>query len=158
MADAHDSAGADSLLIRNGDVRLGVELTGAEREESLRRGGDGRVAEFRGGWLSASHGANDELDLSGTALTLCARLRDPSGEWSGPLFSKHGGHARLSYNLFATTLHGEMAIGFELGTDFKSQPLQVSFPVAHLDATAWHDVIVRKRKGPPVGRWACGAD
>ena len=59
------------------------------------------------------------------------------------MFSKHGGHARLSYNLFATTLHGKMSIGFELGTDFRPQPLQVSFPIERLDATAWHDVIVR---------------
>ena len=143
MSDAHDSAGPDSVLSRSGEVTFGVELAGQEREESLRRGGDGKVAEFRGGWLSAGQGTNGELSLSGTALTLCARLRDPSGKWSGPLFSKHGGHARLSYNLFATSLHGKMSIGFELGTDFKPQPLQVSFPIERLDATAWHDVIVR---------------
>lgn len=143
MADEHDRAGADSVLARQGDVQLGVALRGQEREESLRRDGDGKVADLRGGWLSAGSGTNGELNLSGTTLTLCARLRDPSGQCSGPLFSKHGGHARLSYNLFATTLQGKMAIGFELGTDFKSPPLQVSFPTERLDATAWHDVIVR---------------
>ena len=74
--------------------------------------------------------------VSGTALTFCARLRDPFGKWSGPFFSKHGGHARLSCNLFATTLHGKMSIGFELDTDFKSKPLQVSFPMQRLDARA----------------------
>lgn len=143
LADEHDTAGADSVLTRNGEVTFGVELAEQEREDSLRRGGDGKVAGFRGGWLSAGQGTNGELSFTGTALTLCARLRDPSGKWSGPLFSKHGGHAQLSYNLFATTLHGKMSIGFELGTDFKPQPLQVSFPIERLDATAWHDVIVR---------------
>ena len=143
LADQHDTAGADSVLQPNGDVLFGVELEGREREESLQRGGNGKVADFRGGWLSAGQGNQGELNLSGTAMTFCARLRDPSGKWSGPIFSRHGGHARLSYNLFATTLHGRMAIGFELGTDFRPAPLQVSFPIERLDATAWHDVVVR---------------
>lgn len=143
MADEHDSVGTDSALTRKGEVRFGVELAGSEREESLRRGGDGKVADFRGGWLSAGQGANGELNLSSTTLTICVRLRDPSGKWNGPLFSKHGGHTRLSYNLFATTLRGKMSLGFELGTDFKSSPLQLSFPTERLDATAWHDVVVR---------------
>lgn len=143
LADAHDSVGADSALSPQGDLRLGVALEGKEREESLRRGGDGKVADLRGGWLVAGQGTGGELNLTGTALSLCARLRDPSGRWAGPLFSKHGGHGRLSYNLFATTLQGRMAIGFELGTDFKPQPLQISFPTERLDPTAWHDLIVR---------------
>lgn len=143
MADEHDSSTPDSVLSRNGEVTFNRELTGREREESLRRGGDGNVAEFRGGWLSAGQGLNGELNLPGSALTLCVRLRDPSGRWDGPLFSKHGGHQRLSYNLFATTLHGKMSIGFELGTDFRPQPLHVSFPIERLAAAAWHDVIVR---------------
>ncbi|MCX7044505.1 MAG: hypothetical protein NTX50_03330 [Candidatus Sumerlaeota bacterium] len=144
MGDLRDGAGASSALAIHGNVRLGVALQGREREESLRRGGDGMAADFSsGGWLSAGQGADGELNISSAALTLCARLRDPSGKWDGPIFSKHGGHARLSYNLFSTALRGKMAIGFELGTSFKPQPLQVSFPIERLDATAWHDVIVR---------------
>ena len=143
MSDLHDSAGADSALQTNGDVKLGAQLSDAERDESVRRGGDGKAAEFQGGWFAAGHGVDGELNLTGTALTLCLRLRDPSGQWNAPLLSKHGGHARLSYNLFATQFGGKMALGFELGTDFKKQPLQISFPIDRFDATAWHDVIVR---------------
>ncbi|HZJ14934.1 MAG TPA: LamG-like jellyroll fold domain-containing protein [Chthoniobacteraceae bacterium] len=143
MSDLHDNAGADSALQTNGDVKLGVQLGDAERDESARRGGDGKAAEFHGGWFAAGHGADGELNLAGTGLTLCVRLRDPSGQWNAPLLSKHGGHARLSYNLFATRLGEKMAVGFELGTDFKKQPLQISFPTERFDATAWHDVIVR---------------
>lgn len=143
MADEHDRSTPDSALKAHGAVTLNQPLPAPERAESLRRGGDGRIAELQGGWLAAGQGAAGELNITGTALTLCARLRDPSGNWSGPLFSKHGGHGRLSYNLFATTLHGTLSIGFELGTDFKSSPLQLSFPVERLDRTAWHDVVVR---------------
>ena len=38
-------------LAIEGNVKLGVELAGAERKASLRRGGDGRVAQFDGGYL-----------------------------------------------------------------------------------------------------------
>src|SRR5678815_2786782 len=93
MSDLHDNAGADSALQTNGDVKLGVQLGDAERDESARRGGDGKAAEFHGGWFAAGHGADGELNLAGTGLTLCVRLRDPSGQWNAPLLSKHGGHA-----------------------------------------------------------------
>lgn len=145
MADSHDSAGKNSSLTSHGDVRLGVALTGAEREASLRRGGDGMVAEFRGGWLSAGQGADGELNPSGKALTLCVRLRDPSGRWNTPLFSKHGGHNRLTYNLFSTDLGAGTAVGFELGTDHSDRPLQLAIPVARIRPTDWHDIVVRYR-------------
>jgi hypothetical protein len=65
MADARDSVGNRAVLTLHGKVELGVELTSAEREASLRRGGDGRVAQFEGGWLVATKGGNEALNLSG---------------------------------------------------------------------------------------------
>ena len=57
MADSHDSAGANSVLKVEGQVKLGIELEGANREASLARGGDGKVAELAGGWLNPGLGA-----------------------------------------------------------------------------------------------------
>jgi len=99
-----------------GDVKLGIELPAAEREASLRRGGDGKAAWFQGGYLSAGHGADGELNLAGRALTVCLRLCDPTGAWNGPIFSKYGGHENLVYNIFATDLGGRV-LGFELGSE-----------------------------------------
>jgi len=153
MEDLNDTAGKNSHLTPRGDVRVGIELKGEEREASIKRGGDGYVAEFREGYLSAGQGADGELNLEGEALSLCIRLRDASGEWNTPLFSKHGGHNKLVYNLFSTDLGFDtlrtqpkgagVAIGFELGTDWNERPLQVSVPVAMIDPTDWHDVVVR---------------
>ena len=85
MGADKDSAGPGGPLFIKGNVKLGVELTGADREASLRRGGDGRVARFDGGYLRA--GASP-LAVTGKEMTLCVRLKDPTGRWDAPLFSK----------------------------------------------------------------------
>ena len=143
MADMADSAGKNSALKGVGDVALNVALAGDDLAASLKRGGDGKVALFRGGYLDAGQGAENELNLSGTALTLCVRLRLAEGTTDTPIFSKHGGHHKLVYNLFCTNLGGETSLGFELGTDYKDKPLQVSVPLKMIGVTVWHDVIVR---------------
>src|SRR5262249_19954773 len=142
MADLKDSAGKDSKLTLSGEVKLGVELAGAEKAASLKRGGDGKVAELQGGWLDAGQGADKELNLTGNAMSLCIRLRDPSGKWNTSLLSKHGGHPRLVYNLFSVDLGSGMDLGFELGTD--KGMFQVSLPTAQFGGLGeWHDIIAR---------------
>ena len=143
MADLNDTAGDNSFLRQHGDVRVGVELKGDEREASIKRGGDGYIAEFRGGYLSAGQGIGGELNLKGKALSLCVRLRLEEALGNTPIFAKHGGHNRLVYNLFSADLGSGVALGFELGTDWNERPLQVSVPVAMIGPTAWHDVVVR---------------
>ena len=46
MGDAADRAAPQAGLRIHGNVKLGVPLRGAEREASLNRGGDGKMAEF----------------------------------------------------------------------------------------------------------------
>ena len=100
MANLDDSAGNNSALVVHGDVEIGVELKGAEREASIKRGGDGQAASFNGGYLSAGQGADGELNLKGKQMTMCIRLRDTSGDWNSPLFSKYGGDDEVSYHLY----------------------------------------------------------
>lgn len=143
LSDTNDAVGGNSALTIQGPVRLGETLDGDERAASLARHGDGKVAVFEGGWLSAGQGLNGELNLSGRRLTLALRLRDPSGAWSYPIFSKYGGHAQLAYNVFATELNGQRVIGSEIGTTRNNRVLQTTFPIASWDPKAWHDVAVR---------------
>lgn len=130
-----------SPLKPHGEAKLGIELTGAERDASLARGGDGKAAEIADGWLDAGQGGDGRLNLKGSAMTMLLRLRNPSGKWaSGELFCKHGGHDKLVYNLF---VNGDR-LGFEFGAE--SQPRlagQVSIVAADLDPQQWHDIIAR---------------
>jgi len=143
MSELNDTAGKNSRLTLYGDVKVGIELTGVERNASIKRGGDGYLAEFQGGYLSAGQGAEGELNFEGKELSLCIRLKDASGNWNTPLFAKHGGSKKLVYNLFSADLGSGMVLGFELGTDWNERPLQVSVPIALISPTDWHDVVVR---------------
>ncbi len=137
-----NSADGKSPLKPHGAAKVGVELQGAEREASLARGGDGKVAEIvPGGWLDAGQGGGGGLNLKGSAMTLLLRLRNPSGSWNpGELFCKHGGHEKLVYNLY---VNGD-SLGFEFGAE--GQPRlagQATIATSTLDPKQWHDVIAR---------------
>ncbi|MCX5670522.1 MAG: LamG domain-containing protein, partial [Planctomycetota bacterium] len=141
MAKVKDSVGKSAPLAIEGKVELGVELTGPEREASVRCGGDGRAARFEGGWLVAGRGANEALNLTGHALTICLRLRDPSGKWAAGLLSKKGN--AKNYNLFAWDLGHGMEFGFEFNLRGERQFRQLRTPLEGLAPDAWHDLVVR---------------
>ena len=138
MKDLQDAGGMNKLKVI-GAVTMGARLTGKDRAESLAVGSDGVVAQFNGGYLDAGQEANGRLNLSGSALTVSVRLRSPSGAWGQPLFSKHGGHDRLVYNLFSFP----SAIGFELGTRDTPGMTQVLVPLAKIGPKEWHTIVCR---------------
>ena len=143
FADVNDSAGANSVLKPTGPVRVKVALTGAERTASLKRGGDGWAAEPGGGHFLAGQGAGGELNLTGKAMTMCIRLREPSGQWEMSLLSKYGSHDALVYNLF-TLGRGRVAyLGFELGLAGRKGMIQVQAPLSWIASPTWHDIVVR---------------
>ena len=138
MNGLKDAAGKNELKIV-GAVTLGARLEGKELQESLASGNDGVVARLEGGYLEAGQGTDGMLNPKGSALTVSVRLRNPSGVWGQPLFSKHGGHDRLVYNLFSF----DSMIGFELGTKDTPNMTQVMAPLDKIGRQDWHQVICR---------------
>ncbi len=136
MADLKDAVGKNELAAV-GNVTVGKKLAGKELQESLAGGNDGIVAEFDGGYLDAGQGAEGALNLTGSALTVSVRLRNPAGAWEWPLFSKHGGHDRLVFNLYSLSSE----IGFELGTQGQAGLARTTVPVAKIGAREWHTLI-----------------
>jgi len=133
-----DRAGANSALKAEDAVKVGEPCTAAGKTASLARGGDGFVADCGGGFLVAGQGAGGELNLTGAALSLYARLRNTSGDWTScGIVSKHGGKERLTYNLYAS----QGNLGFELGTN--RGWFQAATPAQNLGADDWLDVVVR---------------
>ena len=140
LGDAKDAVGKNGPLVIEGGVKLGVELAGAEREASVLRGGDGRVAEFGGGYLRAGLQTEPPLAVLGKDMTLCVRLRDPAGSWAVPLFSKEGPADDLSNILFGG--------GGSLHYLWRAVPegiLRLRVPVSLINPKAWHDVLARFR-------------
>ncbi|MDO4586970.1 MAG: LamG-like jellyroll fold domain-containing protein [Planctomycetia bacterium] len=142
----NDVNGENSRLSIHGDVHLGISMaTADEIEESKIRGGDGKFVRFgNNSYLSADLGAQNELKIDGQELTICLRLRDPSGKWDCPVFSKHGGHEILEYNIFCIGGY----LGAEVGTTENKNILsgKAHFSEMRNPQTAptdWHDLVCR---------------
>jgi len=98
MGDERDAVGGHGLAV-HGAVELGVALTGAEREASLQRGGDGRAARFAGGYLGLANDAQFVLGQGPCAVAI--RLRDPDGTWQYPILGSYGSGREVSLALRA---------------------------------------------------------
>lgn len=164
MNGAADPAGVQGPLSVEGNVRLGVELSGAEREASLRRGGDARVARFEGGYLRANFPAGRPAAIGGKAMTLYVRVQDPTGRWAAPLLAKddprdtygpilYGADDSLHY-LWRTEPLQQRTLGMAgstgsgaRGQEIADGVLRLRVPVAIIDPVGWHDVVARFR-GP----------
>jgi hypothetical protein len=150
-------AGADGLAV-HGDVALGIPLEGAERDASLARGGDGRVAQVNGGWLTVGDAA---LAVTGPEMTLCMRLKDTSQAWDAPLLAKDNPHDAYGTILSAsdghlryvwrttpaaerTTTPSTDAPDY-LKEDYLNGVMRLNAPVAMIGAGGWHDVVMRFR-------------
>jgi sucrose-6-phosphate hydrolase SacC (GH32 family) len=127
------------------NVQLGVALSVKEQAESKLRGGDGKVAKITsGGYLFIAPEDAQDLDITGKKLSICIRLCVPASDWDFPILSKHGGHERLSFNIYGYP----MGIGCEIGTTFNNRMITASAPFRDMlprqeAEKAWHDVICR---------------
>ena len=144
MKDTADSTGHGNALTISGTPEF-VPLSTKDAAESRLRGGNGIAAKLSaGGYFSAGQGANDSLNFSGQALSICIRLQVPSGKWDFPILAKHGGHDNLAYNVYSSADR----IGCEFGTTKNKNLMTASVPFAELlpageGAATWHDVVCR---------------
>ena len=122
MSNLDDRAGGNSFLTISGDVEVGIELKGTDFESSIKRGGDGYAAEFRGGYLDAGQGSKGELNISGKEMSLCVRLIDPSGDWGAPIVAKYGSGNKMLYRLYTEQINDNMMLIFGLGIDSDDTP------------------------------------
>ena len=97
MRDERDSIGEHHLAV-HGEVKLGVALKGGDREESMKRGGDGKAALFEGGYLTVKAN-NGILNVPGQTMTFAIRLCDPEGKWQYPIFGSYGNTKQVSFFL-----------------------------------------------------------
>ena len=144
MADLNDSTVQNSKLVALGDVMTGIQLTGEEKEASLKRGGDGYIAKLNGGWLNADQGIDNELTLKGTEATFAIRVHDPLGKLIGPLLGKHGTDTRIAYRIYADTVQGGgVILGTDLGSDEITGMHRMKTSLQGSELKNWHDIIVR---------------
>lgn len=124
-----------------GPVKTGTELKGQEREESLVRGGDGKVATFAGGVLMENPDSKEPLSIKGEAMTVLLRVRGDEEAWkNGEIFAKHGGHEVTLFNFHVN----KDELGFEFGVqEKKGLATRLGVPLESVAKGGWHDVIAR---------------
>jgi hypothetical protein len=151
MGEASDRAAAKAGIRIYGNAKLGVPLRGAEREASLRRGGDGKVAEFRGGYLIASNRDGQPLELTGSEMTLCLRVRDPEGKWDTPLFARQDPGDNLANLLYGAQVDRDMIgpreerrirEGKALEFLWRTEPAASSVKPEYFDDSFWYRALV----------------
>jgi hypothetical protein len=115
---------------------VGKITAGLAAEGSAARAG-AKIARLENGYFDAGAAWNTPA----RAITVYLRARVPDGDWKYALFAKRGGHDRVNFNLFSVDLSDTPGpdVGFEIRTDRGF--FQASFPVANIDATAWHDLV-----------------
>jgi hypothetical protein len=142
MGDTGDRGSAGAGIRIHGDVKLGVPLRSVERDASLIRFGDGKVAEFQGGYLLAGQ-EGAAPDLSGKKqMTLCLRVRDPEGKWDTPLLSLEAPEDRYAGVLYSTGVNrsrlnyeasGRARQGKALEFLWRTEPLERRVKPQYLD-------------------------
>jgi hypothetical protein len=151
MGGVKGGAKKTGKLTCQGEVKFGLELQGDEREASLRRGGDGRVAEFRGGYLIASGRDGQPLELTDSEMTLCLRVRDPGGKWDTPLFARQDPGDNLANLLYSTQVNRRMIglrearrirEGKALEFLWRTEPAASSVKRGYFDSSYYQSLIV----------------
>ena len=100
----------------HGDVMIGKKLPDPDRKESLERGGKGKIAEFRRGYINLGQGKNNALNFEGYNFTLHIRFCIPDGNWDKTIISKGSETDKLSWKLY----------GHNFGRDPKQQNWEMS--------------------------------
>jgi len=98
MADEEDAVG-QCRLVTHGRMKLGARMNDADRAASLSRGGDGKAAEFEGGYLALADDA--VLKIIREQFTIAIRMRDTEGTWLYPILGSYGSDKEVSIALRA---------------------------------------------------------
>ncbi len=125
----------DAPKTASGAILFGRALEGAELAASRARGGDGLAARFAGGFIK-----DEQLQPKGDRLTLLLRIKPSAALPNGELFSKHGGHAKTSFNLYVNSGR----IGFQIGTrEATGLAADIRLEPGAIKPGAWHDIVAR---------------
>lgn len=132
-------------LRTSGAVDLGEELSAPELQESLARGGDGRVAVFNNGELIVDAISRD-LGVSGDECTILVRLRVPQDGWSSARVLSGGVNgASLAMEGNPRDLR-DVGLAVSWGPTTRVDSARVlPAPSLYLASGKWHDAVVRCR-------------
>jgi sucrose-6-phosphate hydrolase SacC (GH32 family) len=142
LSDCNDHAGKNSQLNIRGEVHY-VSLKGEDAVESKKRGGDGIVARFHGGWFDAGQGADNELKIRGRNFSMLVRLKVDSIKSFIPILSKDGDDQNIAYSLFFKEMDKDIYLCVKIGSDEIAGAHLLKYKIAPDELSNWLDVVFR---------------
>lgn len=143
FAGTDDVAGENSRLKPYGDVTF-VDLEGDDGEASQKRGGQGKAVRLNGlAWLDAAQGVDDELNLTGKAVTFLARVKASSVDGYSPVLTKAGTDQNLAYSIAFNPVDEDVYIEVKIGSDEIGGTHLLKYKLPQEEINAWQDIIFR---------------
>jgi len=142
LADVNDITAANSRLKISGNVTF-IKLDEADAEASKRRGGDGLVAQFNGGWLDAGQGADNELKLSGKAISILVRLKANEVKGLTTIIGKLGNDQSIAYAVTLNKVGEDTYIETKMGSDEIAGAHVLRYRLPKEEVNKWHDIVLR---------------
>jgi len=138
----HFADSNDHRLTEHGNVRF-VSLSGKEKEDSKKRGGDGIAAQFDEAWFDAGQGAKNELNLTGKNVSILVRMKADTVKSFASLLSKAGNDQNIAYCISLNVRAGDVYVESLMGNDAIGGAHLLKYKIPKDEVTRWHDVILR---------------
>jgi sucrose-6-phosphate hydrolase SacC (GH32 family) len=143
FADLEDQAGLNSQLQRQGAVQL-VTLDGNHKSGFGERPSDDKAVYLNGAsWLTGAQGANEELNITGTAITLFARIKPDTIKEYNPIFNKAGNDQVIAYSVALHKMDDDVYIEVMLGSDDIGGAHLLKYKLPKEEWLQWHDILFR---------------
>ncbi len=143
FADLNDQTVLNSTLQKKGSVQF-ISLTGDEKPASHGSGDDGKGVYLDGSsWLDAGQGANDELNITGKAITIFIRMKPDSIKEYNPLLTKSGNDQNIAYSVALHKNGEEIYIEAMLGSDDIGGAHLLKYKLPKEQWLKWHDILFR---------------
>ena len=143
FSNLSDLTTANSKLEKNGMVQF-VTLKKQELHASKERGEDGEAIKLDGScWLDAGQGMNNELNITGKAISILIRMRADSIKEFNPLVTKSGDDQNIAYSVVLDRDDEGVFIKAMLGSDDIAGAHLLKYKLPEGDLYKWHDILFR---------------
>lgn len=142
LSDLNDITAENSQLKAHGDVQF-VTLEGEDAKASKERGGDGIASLFKGAWLDAGQGVNEELILAGKNVSILVRMQASTIKGFVPLINKAGTDQNIAYSISLNTIGDDVYVESKIGSDDIGGAHLLKYKLQKEELTKWHDILFR---------------
>ncbi len=142
FGDLNDKTKVNSQLTLHGNIAF-TKLEKEEKKASKLRGGDGIAARFMRGWFSAGQGADEELNFSGSVISILVRVKVDTIKGYTPIINKAGTAQSVAYSIALNRVGDAVVVEAIVGNDHITGAHYLKYVLPKEQLYDWQDIIVR---------------